>query len=53
MASTPVESEDRGGSQYECNICLETAVEPVVTFCGHLFCWADLFRVSFQQRWLR
>lgn len=31
-------------TSFECNICLETAHEPVVTFCGHLFCWACLFR---------
>ena len=24
-------------SAYECNICLETASEPVVTLCGHLY----------------
>mmetsp|Transcript_37328 Transcript_37328/g.107589 ORF Transcript_37328/g.107589 Transcript_37328/m.107589 type:complete len:166 (+) Transcript_37328:2-499(+) len=27
---------------FECNICLEPASEPVVTRCGHLFCWACL-----------
>mmetsp|Transcript_40905 Transcript_40905/g.131551 ORF Transcript_40905/g.131551 Transcript_40905/m.131551 type:complete len:112 (+) Transcript_40905:81-416(+) len=27
---------------FECNICLEAAAEPVVTRCGHLFCWACL-----------
>ena len=24
---------------FECNICLETASEPIVTMCGHLYCW--------------
>jgi len=23
--------------QYECNICLDIAFEPVITPCGHLF----------------
>jgi E3 ubiquitin-protein ligase RNF5 len=32
------------GSQYECNICLEQACEPVITYCGHLFCWPCLYR---------
>ncbi|KAI9221609.1 hypothetical protein BC828DRAFT_64371 [Blastocladiella britannica] len=27
---------------FECNICLDTASEPVVTLCGHLFCWPCL-----------
>jgi hypothetical protein len=29
---------------YECNICLELAKEPVVTLCGHLYCWPCLYR---------
>lgn len=24
-------------AQFECNVCLETASEPVITRCGHLF----------------
>ncbi|KAH8262239.1 hypothetical protein KR038_008779 [Drosophila bunnanda] len=27
---------------YECNICLETARDAVVSRCGHLFCWPCL-----------
>uniref|UniRef100_A0A1J3JY91 E3 ubiquitin-protein ligase RMA n=1 Tax=Noccaea caerulescens TaxID=107243 RepID=A0A1J3JY91_NOCCA len=26
-------------SNFDCNICLESVQEPVVTLCGHLFCW--------------
>ena len=33
-------------SRFACNICLEPVVEPIVTLCGHLFCWACLFRWS-------
>ncbi len=36
-------SSDQGGS-FDCNICLELAQEPVVTLCGHLFCWPCLYR---------
>lgn len=27
---------------FECNICLDTAKEAVVSMCGHLFCWPCL-----------
>eukprot|EP00051_Salpingoeca_urceolata_P031983 m.13765 g.13765 ORF g.13765 m.13765 type:complete len:209 (+) comp4651_c1_seq1:200-826(+) len=29
-------------TMFECNICLDTASEPVVTKCGHLYCWPCL-----------
>lgn len=32
---------------FECNICIEQAKDPVVTVCGHLYCWPCLYR------WLR
>ncbi|KAL6840857.1 hypothetical protein ACP4OV_029383 [Aristida adscensionis] len=31
-------------SNYECNVCLDTAKDPVVTPCGHLFCWPCLYQ---------
>ncbi|KAL0272052.1 UNVERIFIED_CONTAM: hypothetical protein PYX00_005172 [Menopon gallinae] len=33
------EKEDR---TFECNICLDSAKDAVVSFCGHLFCWPCL-----------
>ncbi|XP_038624661.1 E3 ubiquitin-protein ligase RNF5, partial [Tachyglossus aculeatus] len=30
------------GAPFECNICLETAREAVVSLCGHLYCWPCL-----------
>ncbi|KAJ4978868.1 hypothetical protein NE237_009648 [Protea cynaroides] len=33
-----------GGSFFECNICLEMARNPVLTSCGHLFCWPCLYQ---------
>eukprot|EP00250_Pteridium_aquilinum_P014079 c21764_g1_i1 orf=39-2465(+) len=27
---------------FDCNICLEMATDPVVSCCGHLFCWPCL-----------
>jgi len=32
-------TEDR---MFECNICLDTAKDAVVSHCGHLFCWPCL-----------
>ncbi|XP_078427446.1 E3 ubiquitin-protein ligase RMA3-like [Wolffia australiana] len=29
---------------FDCNICLEFAVEPVVTLCGHLYCWPCIYK---------
>lgn len=29
---------------FECNICLELAQDPIVTLCGHLFCWPCLYQ---------
>ncbi|KAJ1263303.1 hypothetical protein BS78_09G173300 [Paspalum vaginatum] len=43
-------SEDEGteggksAAMFECNICFEMADEPVVTSCGHLFCWPCLYQ---------
>lgn len=30
-------------STFDCNICLDLARDPVVTLCGHLFCWPCLY----------
>ncbi|XP_057983104.1 uncharacterized protein LOC131167998 [Malania oleifera] len=32
------------GSFFDCNICLDLAWDPVLTCCGHLFCWPCLYR---------
>ena len=32
-------------NRYSCAVCLEAhAIEPVVTACGHLYCWQCLYR---------
>jgi len=40
------DSEDGDKKQddgtFECNICLDTAKDAVVSYCGHLFCWPCL-----------
>ncbi|XP_021726119.1 E3 ubiquitin-protein ligase RMA3-like [Chenopodium quinoa] len=39
----PAESESSQGS-FDCNICFDLAHDPVVTLCGHLYCWACIFK---------
>ncbi|KAI9006699.1 hypothetical protein CLU79DRAFT_779509 [Phycomyces nitens] len=48
---TNEEAEDNmnGGGFYECNICFDTATHPVLTLCGHLFCWSCLGQWLNQQ----
>ncbi|XP_010029839.1 E3 ubiquitin-protein ligase RNF185 [Eucalyptus grandis] len=49
-ASKPAQSaasSDNGSNDagdFECNICLELAQDPVLTLCGHLYCWPCLYR---------
>ncbi|KAG1676171.1 hypothetical protein FOA52_005012 [Chlamydomonas sp. UWO 241] len=38
------EHDHEDASAFECNVCLELAKEPVVTLCGHLYCWPCLYR---------
>lgn len=38
------ESKEDENSLFECNICLESAKDPVITRCGHLYCWNCLYK---------
>ncbi|KAK9877044.1 hypothetical protein WA026_016073 [Henosepilachna vigintioctopunctata] len=40
-SDTPDE-EKKDDRIFECNICLDTAKDAVVSMCGHLFCWPCL-----------
>ncbi|KAG8364311.1 hypothetical protein BUALT_Bualt19G0115500 [Buddleja alternifolia] len=31
-------------ANFECNICFELSQEPIVTLCGHLYCWPCLYQ---------
>lgn len=46
MDSSIKQVEKEAGSFYECNICLDVAKEPILTCCGHLFCWPCFYQVK-------
>ncbi|XP_004487285.1 E3 ubiquitin-protein ligase RMA1H1 [Cicer arietinum] len=33
-----------GSSGFDCNICLDCVQDPVVTLCGHLYCWPCIYK---------
>lgn len=37
-------SNNGDNANFECSICLDLAHDPVVTLCGHLFCWPCIYR---------
>ncbi|KAI3440739.1 RING-type domain-containing protein [Psidium guajava] len=36
--------EGARSSGFECNICLDSVHDPVVTLCGHLYCWPCIYK---------
>ncbi|KAI5662585.1 hypothetical protein M9H77_21908 [Catharanthus roseus] len=43
LSSQGVASENLNGC-FDCNICLDSAQDPVVTLCGHLYCWPCIYK---------
>ncbi|XP_059301347.1 E3 ubiquitin-protein ligase RMA1H1-like [Lycium ferocissimum] len=42
--------EDNRSGGFDCNICLDVVHDPVVTFCGHLYCWPCIYKwIQFQS----
>ncbi|GAU26569.1 hypothetical protein TSUD_266830 [Trifolium subterraneum] len=39
--------EESSGNCFDCNICLDIARDPVLTCCGHLFCWPCFYQLSY------
>eukprot|EP00099_Drosophila_melanogaster_P027644 NP_730026.1 uncharacterized protein Dmel_CG32847 [Drosophila melanogaster] len=44
MSADTFVMDTKDESFYECNICLDTAQNAVVSMCGHLFCWPCLYQ---------
>ncbi|GMH27281.1 hypothetical protein Nepgr_029124 [Nepenthes gracilis] len=46
---SPTEKSPRssGGGFFDCNICLLMAKDPILTCCGHLFCWPCFYQLPF------
>ncbi|XP_047094034.1 uncharacterized protein LOC124706415 [Lolium rigidum] len=44
IASEPDDKARRNAANFECNVCFDMADDPVVTKCGHLFCWECLYQ---------
>ncbi|KAK7401961.1 hypothetical protein VNO78_13866 [Psophocarpus tetragonolobus] len=43
--SDDTSDSDRNAScGFDCNICLESVQDPVVTLCGHLYCWPCIYK---------
>ena len=43
----------KGGNVFDCIICLKVARDPVLTCCGHLFCWPCFYNLPFAYSNLR
>lgn len=43
-ADTTTDSDRNGSSGFDCNICLDCVQDPVVTLCGHLYCWPCIYK---------
>ncbi|XP_071696027.1 E3 ubiquitin-protein ligase RMA1H1-like [Rutidosis leptorrhynchoides] len=46
-----VDEFDNGPSgDFDCNICLDHVNDPVVTLCGHLYCWPCIYKWFHHQK---
>ncbi|PWA79060.1 zinc finger, RING/FYVE/PHD-type [Artemisia annua] len=44
MSRSVDESQNNISGNFECNICLDSVQDPVVTLCGHLYCWPCIYK---------
>ncbi|XP_071721913.1 E3 ubiquitin-protein ligase RMA1-like [Rutidosis leptorrhynchoides] len=45
-SSKTLESEK---GSFDCNICLDSASDPVVSLCGHLYCWPCIYKWLYNE----
>uniref|UniRef100_A0A2P2LRN4 E3 ubiquitin-protein ligase RMA n=1 Tax=Rhizophora mucronata TaxID=61149 RepID=A0A2P2LRN4_RHIMU len=44
ISETLEHSDESAPHGFDCNICLDSVQDPVVTFCGHLYCWPCIYK---------
>ncbi|KAG6584000.1 E3 ubiquitin-protein ligase RMA1H1, partial [Cucurbita argyrosperma subsp. sororia] len=44
VPASSMENSEKFKACFDCNICLEFASEPIVTLCGHLYCWPCIYK---------
>lgn len=44
LSSAPATAAENVNGCFDCNICLDSARDPVVTLCGHLYCWPCIYK---------
>ncbi|KAL3522265.1 hypothetical protein ACH5RR_015099 [Cinchona calisaya] len=50
MNPTSTTAAEKMSGCFDCSICLEFACDPVVTVCGHLYCWPCIYKwLEFQK----
>ncbi|KAE8731757.1 Thioredoxin M-type 4 [Hibiscus syriacus] len=42
--SEPTTDLEMDSSCFDCSICFDSAKDPVVTLCGHLYCWPCIYK---------
>ncbi|XP_031113144.1 E3 ubiquitin-protein ligase RMA1H1-like [Ipomoea triloba] len=44
LSSAMDEADNNPIEGFDCHICLDPVQDPVVTFCGHLYCWPCIYK---------
>ncbi|XAR66458.1 hypothetical protein NMG60_11012709 [Bertholletia excelsa] len=50
ISAAEAEHSENISGCFDCNICLDFACDPVVTLCGHLYCWPCIYKWFHSQR---